>query len=292
MVKKIRKRFILFNMIVITCVFIFLATVIYFGSTTNQSISHFVSIMIIILLLSFVTSYVISKYALQPIKQAWQKQLDFTADASHELRTPLAVIKTNLEIVMDNPDETVESQMKWLQNIEAEHTRMAKLVEDLLTLSRADIGEQSLFLSTFMIDEVIRQVTDTFRPLCQQKGITLKQDIEMGISFHGDEKRISQLIVILLDNAVQYTPHGNITVRLRQKEGKLELTVQDTGRGIPKEDTQKIFERFYRANHTRSLNPDGSGLGLSIAKWIVAEHNGTISAKSELGKWTKITVNL
>lgn len=281
----------MFSMVIDVCVFTILATFIYLGSSQNPSISRFIYIMAISLLLAFTASYIISKFALQPVKQAWQRQLDFTADASHELRTPLAVIQTNLEIVMDSPDETVASQMKWLENINHEHSRMTKLVEDLLTLSRADSGEQNLFLSVFLFDETLMQAVKSFHPLCQQNNISLEYNIEKGISFCGDERRISQLIIILLDNAIKYMqPPGNISVNLQLLEKKLILTIQDTGMGIPKKDTKKIFERFYRSDHTRGQNPNGSGLGLSIARWIATEHNGIISVKSELGEGTTITV--
>lgn len=291
MIKKLRSRFILFNVLVIACVLIILAFFIFLGSKNTPSASRFVPVLGISLLLVFVASYMISKFALKPVKHAWQRQLDFTADASHELRTPLAVIKTNLEIVMDSPDETVKSQMKWLQNIEAEHTRMTKLVEDLLTLSRADTEEESLFQTTFLFDETVQNALNTFGPVCTQKEIVLSRKIEPGIAFCGDEKRILQLIVILLDNAVQYTQsQGSIAVELHRKGNEINLTVQDTGAGISKEDMTKIFERFYRANHTRQQNPDGSGLGLSIAKWIVDQHSGKITVKSELRKGTLFSV--
>lgn len=293
MVKELRKRFILFNMMVIACVLVVLAGFVFWGSRNDPSIGRFIPTIVISLILVFSASLTISKFALQPVKQAWQKQLDFTADASHELRTPLAVIKTNLEIVMDSPEQTVESQMKWLRNIEVEHTRMTKLVEDLLTLSRADTEEQSLFPSIFLLDETAQKVIDTIQPLCGQKSITLIQNIESDISFEGDEKRITQLMVILLDNAVQYTKaNGNITLALRKTEKEILLTVQDTGAGIAKEDTGKIFERFYRVDQTRQQNPDGSGLGLSIAKWIAEQHHGSISLKSSLGKGTIFSVRL
>lgn len=293
MLKELRKRFIIFNMSVISCILIILAMFVFFGSNSNLSIKKYFVVIIASLILVFIASYIISKYALSPIKRSWQKQLDFTADASHELRSPLASIKTNLEIVLDNPNETVESQMKWLQNIELEHTRITKLVDDLLTLSRADTGEENLFTTTFVISDVIQRTVDIFQPTCQQKNIKLISKIDNSISFHGDEKRISQLIVILLDNAVKYTkPAGSIFVEVHRKENGVELIVQDTGSGIPKEDIPKIFNRFYRADNTRRQNPSGSGLGLAIAKWIVEQHNGHITFNSTLGEGTICSVIL
>lgn len=293
MLKELRRRFIIFNMIVITCVLVVLALLVFFGSRSKLPPHRFLIVIIASLTLVFAASYIISEFVLLPIKHSWQKQLDFTADASHELRSPLAAIKTNLEIVLDSPNESVESQMKWLHNIETEHTRITKLVNDLLTLSRADTGEQSLFTTTFLLDEVIENVVDTFQPACQQKKISLVSDMEHSISFSGDESRISQLIVILLDNAVQYTKSGgSITIELHRKGNGLELKVQDTGVGISKEDIKKIFDRFYRANNIRQQNPNGSGLGLSIAKWIVEQHNGKIYVESDQGKGTTFFVTI
>jgi signal transduction histidine kinase len=292
MLKKLRKRFIFFNMLTISCLLCILAFLIYLGSRNNRSATSYIALILLILPIVYAGSSAISKFALLPIKRSWQKQLDFTADASHELRTPLAVIRTNLEIVMDNPNGTVESQMKWLKNIEIEHMRMAKLVDDLLTLSRADTSEQSLFKTTFLLDVSIQKVIETFQPVCEQKEIVLTYEIEPHISLIGDESRITQLIVILLDNAFQYTKSGgNITLMLHRKAKELELTVQDTGVGISKEDIDKIFDRFYRVANTRQQNPDGSGLGLSIAKWIVVQHNGSIHAESTLGRGTTFFVN-
>lgn len=291
MIKNLRKRFIAFNMVVIFCVIVILSFIVSSGTKSNLTVDRYVVAIVVSLVLVFIASYIISKFALKPVKHAWQKQLDFTADASHELRTPLAVIKTNLEIVLDNPNETVESQLKWLKNIEIEHTRMTKLVEDLLTLSRADTGEQSLFTSTFLLDETAQVAINTFQSVCKQKELDLTHNIETNIPFSGDEKRISQLIIILLDNAVQYTqPKGKIHFELHKKENAIEFSVQDTGVGIFEEDTAKIFERFYRVNNTRQQNPDGSGLGLSIARWIVEQHKGKISVDSKLGKGTIFSV--
>lgn len=293
MLKELRKRFILFNVLVITCVLGALTCFILFGSKSSLSAGRLAVSGVLCFALVLIASYIISKYALWPIRQAWQKQLDFTADASHELRTPLTVIKTNLELIMDSPGESVESQMKWLHNIEAEQTRMARLVDDLLTLSRADTGEQSLITAAFLLDETIRNAAVTFGPVCEQKGISLQNDIESPISFSGDEYRISQLIFILLDNAVHYTsPGGSIFLALHRKSRGLELKIQDTGAGISPEDIGRLFDRFYRADHTRQQNPDGAGLGLAIAKWIVEQHKGRISVKSRLGEGTTFLITL
>ncbi len=293
MINNLRKRFILFSVLVITTIIMILAFLVYIGPRNDLPIQRSLVIIILIIGMVFIGSWLLSKMAIAPIKVAWQKQLDFTADASHELRTPIAVIQTNLELVMDNPEETVSSQMKWLKNIEAENKRMAKLVNDLLTLSRADTDQQTLESETFMLDEAIDEALVPFDPVANRKNITLEISINNRVAFHGDRKWIKQLIVILVDNALHYAVGpGTVTVALTRHEKKVELIISDTGYGIENEHLDKIFDRFYRVAKTRNLNEDGSGLGLSIARWIVQEHKGTIQVASIPNKGTTFTVLL
>jgi signal transduction histidine kinase len=292
MIKSLRKRFVLFSVLVISSIIIIMALFIFVGSPNHLPTHRYVIILSISFVLVFLGSWLLSKEAVKPIQAAWQKQLDFTADASHELRTPIAVIQTNLDLVMDSPDETVESQMKWLKNIEAENKRMAKLVEDLLTLSRSDTNQQTLEMETFMFDEAIAEALAPLEPVAKEKNIVLDTNIDNRIAFLGDRKRMKQLIVILADNALKYTDSGTVTVSLTRTENEIVLTVSDTGQGIGAEHLDKIFNRFYRVAKTRKLNQDGSGLGLSIAKWIVQEHRGTIEATSTPGAGTAFTVHL
>lgn len=293
MVRSLRKRFILFSVLVISSILIILGLLVYIGPTSNLSARQYITTILLTIGMVLVGSWLLSKAAIRPIQEAWQKQLDFTADASHELRTPVAVIQTNLELVMDSPKETVESQMKWLKNIEAENRRMAKLLEDLLTLSRADTNQQVLEIETFMFDEILTEVLIPLEPVADRKNLALEVNIHNKIAFHGDRKRIKQLIIILVDNALKYTDSsGTVAVSLTRSEKALSLTVSDTGPGIEREHLKKIFDRFYRVTKTRNLNQDGSGLGLSIAKWIVQEHGGTIQVASSPGAGTVFTVSL
>jgi signal transduction histidine kinase len=292
MIKTLRKRFILFSVMVIGSIIIIAGLFIFFGTTSTLPAYRYVITLSAVIILVFLGSWLLSRIAVKPVQTAWQKQLDFTADASHELRTPIAIIQTNLELVMDSPEETIESQMKWLKNIEAENHRMARLVEDLLTLSRADTNQQTTEKETFMIDEAVSEALAPFILLAEKKNILLNIDVQKNTAFHGDRKRIKQLIVILVDNALHYTEQGEVAVSLCKSENKLMITVSDTGRGIATEHLAKIFDRFYRVTDTRMMHQDGSGLGLSIAKWIVAEHRGRISVESELGNGASFTVKL
>ncbi|ODA41372.1 ATP-binding protein [Desulfosporosinus sp. BG] len=243
--------------------------------------------------LAFYSSLYLANRALIPIRKSWQRQKDFVADASHELRTPLAVIQTNLELVMGNPKETVEEQEEWLTNIKIEVSHMTRLVEDLLFLARVDSEQQLLERSNFSLDRAINQVVKPFIPMANNKGIELKIEVEPEVDFYGDEKRISQLILILVDNAIKHTPiNGEVRLKMWVVGNDVDILVSDTGEGIEEQHLDKIFERFYRIDKARAKSIEGTGLGLSIANWIVKKHKGTIKVSSIPGKETAFTIRL
>ena len=245
------------------------------------------------LVLVFLGGLFMAEKALVPIKKSWQRQKNFVADASHELRTPLAVIQTNLEIVLGNPWQTVESQAKWLENIHVENKRMAKLVVDLLFLARADSQQELLEMKNFPLHTILKDSLEVFEPVATGKNIKLEPLIESEIHFYGDENRIMQVAVILLDNAIKYTPSGGIvTLSLKDTGDIIEISVSDTGEGIKKDQHDKIFERFYRVDKARSKQSGGTGLGLSIAEWIIKEHHGSIKVTSSLGKGSTFKILL
>jgi len=284
---KLRRRFITFNMIIISAIMAFMAALIYFGSPTQIPIVRLLGITIITLGLVLIGSFLLSKIAMKPIQTSWQRQLDFTADASHELRTPLAVMQTNLELVMDNPDETVGSQIKWLNNIHVETIRMTRLVEDLLTLSRDDAGAKTLEYSYFLLNSVAVDTATLFETVANQKDIVIQVIADEEIQFWGDCSRIKQLLNILVDNAVKYMDKpGSILITLSKKDKTIQIAVSDMGKGIAPEHLTKVFNRFYRAENEKQT-VDGFGLGLSIAEWIVREHGGSIHAESIVGEGTR-----
>lgn len=295
MIKKLKIRFILFNMLVISVVMILLAIAILLGSNTSISVHRLLMTIGICLIFVFGVSVLLAQIAIKPIQEAWQRQLDFTADASHELRTPLAVMQTNLEIVLDNTEETVESQMMWLDNVMNENKRMATLVDDLLTLSRSDTNEQMLNLETFDLAQTIEETLEPYYPIGEKQDVEIifNNNLENTLNFYGDSKRIKQLIIILIDNALKYMNRsGKITVEVEIKGKQIELQVKDTGEGIDKEELKKVFNRFYRVDKASSRKKGGSGLGLAIAKWIVESHKGTIEVKSEIDKGTDFKIKL
>lgn len=237
------------------------------------------------LILVFIISLFLANTSLKPIINAWKKQQSFVADASHELRTPLAVITTNLDIVLDNKNETIETQGKWLGNIKLETARMTKLIEELLFLARSDSHEVSLSISSFNLSNAITQSIIPFEAICIKYKIHISYDIQQNVIFLGNEGRIKQLAAILIDNAIKHTyEKGSIEIKMHTVKNKIEFAVSDTGEGISEEHLDKIFERFYKVDKSRSNRNGNFGLGLSIAKSIVNEYKGNITVSSTLGK--------
>jgi two-component system, OmpR family, sensor histidine kinase CiaH len=243
--------------------------------------------------LVFAISLFLATKALVPIKNSWEKQRIFVSDASHELRTPLAVINTSLEIVLDNSSETIESQSKWLENIQSEVQRMSKLVNDLLFLARSDSNNDKLQMANFDLSWALMQLTEFFKPFTEDNGITLDFNIQPDVFYFGNEGRIKQLVTILIDNAVQHTAKfGKIELVMETRDSSIEISVKDNGSGIPQEHLTKIFERFYKVDKARTGNHNGSGLGLSIADCIAKEHSGSITVTSKVNEGSTFKIIL
>ncbi|HZK85506.1 MAG TPA: ATP-binding protein [Desulfosporosinus sp.] len=248
---------------------------------------------LICLVLAYYASRFMADRAMAPIKKSWQRQQDFVADASHELRTPLTVVQVNLELVKGNLEETVDSQSKWLDYSLHETRRMSKLVGDLLFLARADSQQQILEIKQFPLDTALREVLESFIPLAETSGILLEFSLGSKINYWGDEFRIKQLLVILLDNALKYTPSGGqVTIGLQNRNNFAEITVSDNGEGIESEHLDKIFERFYRVDKARSQQKEGTGLGLAIADSIIQSHGGHVNVSSFPGGGTTFEISL
>lgn len=244
-------------------------------------------------LASIIAGYFLARRALVPVGGAWERQQQFVADASHELRTPLAVIKTNAELVLRYPDRTIQEESARITSILRETIRMSRLVAALLTLARADAGLPELNRGETNLADIIAAVTEQFGPLAEHKGLTLKMEADADLTLAADRERLHQLLVILLDNAVKYTPAGGgVTLTCRKQAGQIALTVADTGCGVPPEDVPRIFDRFFRGDRARSRGEGGTGLGLAIARWIVENHGGKIRAESIVGAGTRIHVTL
>lgn len=286
--KKLRRRFILYNIAIIGAVSVVIAMLVYFGTPSPMPAERMLVTVIAMLGLILIGSALSSKIAMKPVEASWQRQLDFTADASHELRTPLAVIQTNLELVIDNADETVGSQFKWLENIHVEAIRMASLVDDLLTLSKGDAGEKALAYSVFSLPSLAGETAALFASAASQKGIEIEVIADGDVQFCADISRIKQLFHILIDNAVKHMGMpGQIQIAISPKENSIQLVVSDTGKGIAPEHLARIFNRFYRVDKHAA---DGFGLGLSIAEWIVNAHGGSIYADRVVGEGARFVI--
>jgi two-component system OmpR family sensor kinase len=220
---------------------------------------------------------------------AYGAQQRFVADASHELRAPLTVLQANLELLrhaMLPPEERERA----LQEAHEESERLARLVADLLVLARADSGH-TVRHEPVEFDRVLMQA------LGEARHLTTGQYLEVGelepLRVSGDPDRLRQLVLILVDNAIKYTPPpGRIVLGLRRDRGTAHMTVRDSGIGIADEALPHVFERFYRADPARSRDPGGTGLGLPIAQWIAGQHGGTVWLKSAVDHGTTAVVTL
>ncbi|WP_378954598.1 sensor histidine kinase [Pelosinus sp. sgz500959] len=237
--------------------------------------------------------YYLAQRALVPIREAWEKQQQFVADASHELRTPLAVIKSNAELLLRHPQHTVEEETIRITNVVRETIRMSKLVSTLFTLARADANQIEIQVEPLMLSEVIIHVAQQFEPLAEMKNIRLQLDLQEEIELIGDKERLHQLFVILLDNSLKYTGSGgSISLLCYKKSNMAFIEVSDTGCGIEATDLPKIFDRFFRGDKVRSREAGGAGLGLAIAYWIVAKHRGKIWVDSQVSVGTQFHITL
>lgn len=231
-------------------------------------------------------------YMISRLQAAFERQKQFTSDASHELRTPLAVMRGELEIALRRERSPEEYQRTLGSNLE-EISRLSRLVEDLLMLARADAGRVELRCEPVNLSALCQNTTEYISPLAEQREQTLTyQPPPQPITIQADQQRMKQLLLNLLDNAIKYTDHhGTITLSLTTDEQQAILAVADTGRGIPAEDLPHVFERFFRRSaKTSDRSASGSGLGLSIVKWIVDAHGGTIDVQSKVGEGTTFTV--
>jgi signal transduction histidine kinase len=239
-------------------------------------------------------SYIMSKRAMVPISAAFTRQREFVGDASHELRTPLSVLLSSIDAMeMTIEPEKEDFIGKLISNMRQEVKRMTNLVSDLLTLARSDSNTMELKAEKFDFCQLAEKTAESIRPLAAAKEISLNLNAPAALPVLGDPQRLSQLLYILLDNAIKYTPDGgNVKLQLSQEGNLLIMKVKDNGIGIDAKDLPNIFERFYRADKSRARQMGGHGLGLSIAKWIVETHQGTIKVSSDIGKGSTFTVRL
>lgn len=202
----------------------------------------------------------------------------FTADAAHEFRTPLAALRGNAEVALCNNASASEIRNILEGSIE-EYDRLSRIADDLLLLARADSGTPYLSHDRFALHKAVQDVVDLYAPLAQDRGISLALENGAAVEVVADAARMRQVVSNLIDNALKFTPAGGrIHVELRRQDGTIDLTVSDSGPGVPAEHLPRIFDRFYRADPARTRRSGGAGLGLAICRTIVEGHGGTIEA--------------
>jgi len=233
--------------------------------------------------------------SLQPIEQSMSHMRRFMADAAHELRTPLTIMQGRAEVTLQQSRDAT-AYVDAIRAMDAETRRLAGIVEDLLTLARADAGERPLERRRLFLDDIVSDAVSAASALAAMRGVALAIDEFEEALVDGDAALLRQLTMILLDNALKFTPPpGKVRIRVRAEGGQARLTVADTGCGIPEDQLPHIFERFYRGDPSRQRSGDdskagGAGLGLAIARWIVDGHGATITVDSAIGQGTRVTV--
>ncbi|AKL94789.1 signal transduction histidine kinase [Clostridium aceticum] len=259
---------------------------------TNLIYTFFIVGFIMLIVIFFISKFFANK-SIQPIKEAFEQQKQFIADASHELKTPLAVITTNLDVLLSSGEEAVKNQAKWLYYIKSETERMTNLIKDLLYLTQVDYSDIKLVFTDFNLSEAVENIILTMEAVIFENNISLDYAIEPNLITHGNNQQLQQVVMILLDNAIKYTDNKSIiNISLKRHYNTLYLSVTNSCEGIPPEHIDKIFHRFYRIDKSRSRKSGGHGLGLAIAKTILQHHGGRIYAKSILSESTTFIAEL
>lgn len=241
---------------------------------------------IISLLLVFILVSGFSKRVINPIIESIEKQKQFITDAGHEIKTPLAIISANADVL-----ELTGGKNEWITSIRNQTVRLDKLVKNLLTLSKLDEDSIKLAFTDFDLSNVVSEAAGPFSAIAEMQNKKFIMDIQPGLKIYGDEGSIHQLVSTLVDNAMKYSnDKGVIKVSLRAVKRGAKIEVYNTADEIDRKNLDKLFDRFYRSDSSRSRETGGYGIGLSIAKSIVQSHHGKISAKSKDGKSICFTV--
>ena len=247
----------------------------------------------IIIITSIVASYILSKKTLKPIIIAWERQTEFVQNAAHELRTPLTIIQAKQQLLLKEPESKIIDKSEDISLTINETRRLTKLVKELMVLAMADSNQLDIKRENKNIDELIKDVVIPYVKYAKMQNKELKVELNCNKEINIDINKITQLMVILLDNAIKYTKEGEIIeVKTHCKDGKCTIEVLDTGIGINDEQKKHIFERFYRADKARTRETGGTGLGLAIAQTIVKAHGGTIKVYNNEPKGTKFVVKI
>ena len=263
----------------------------------NQSLSNMLKTLIIttiiMILISIIVSYILSKKTLKPIIESWNRQTEFVQNASHELRTPLTILQAKQELLLQDPDKKIIDKSQDITVCLNETRRLSKMVKELMTLARADSNGLEINKEKTNIDDLIKEVSEAYIDMATMQGKKVNLQLNFGKEIYIDKNKISELLIIILDNAIKYTGEGDdIIISTQSKDEKLILEIADTGIGISKEALKHIFDRFYREDKARSRETGGNGLGLSIAQTIVMSHNGNIKIIQNEPKGTRVIIKI
>ena len=248
--------------------------------------------IIITLVLSSIGGILLTRQAMQPIEESFARLKQFTADASHELRSPLMAIKINAELPLEYPEEIGPKDAEKFQVIANATNQMTRLTEDLLMLARTDrVSNQ--YRDILNLTSILENLIQLYKPQAEAKQINFKIQLTPNLQLIGDSIQLTRLFTNLVENALHYTPSGGVVeIKTSRVSSHLYVNLQDTGVGIAPEYIDKVFERFWRADQSRSYWSGGSGLGLAIAQAIAKNHGGLISVTSQLGVGSCFTVRL
>ncbi len=252
-------------------------------TTINRLVLVLVPIGLGALALAGLGGVFMSRRAMRPVKDSFERQRTFVADASHELNTPLTLIRAGMEVLARNPDWLDRSQL--IGKLLAEADRMSAVISDLLLLARLDSGKLAIASKPFDLGSLIAETMERFRERAAAKKITLDAQASDRLEARGDAELTGQVLAALIDNALRHTPsEGRVTVTGSRDSRRVEVVVSDTGPGIASEHLPRIFERFYRAEAARTREGGGTGLGLSIARDLAEAQEGKLTVESAEGK--------
>ena len=260
-------------------------------TTINRLILILVPIGLGALVLAALGGVFMSGRAMRPVKDSFDRQRVFVADASHELKTPLTLIRAGLEMLVRNPSWL--SRPQFIDKLLAETDRMNAVISDLLLLARLDAGKLAVATKPFDLGSLIAETVERFRERADAKEITLEAQASDRLEAYGDAEHTSQVLAALVDNALRYTPsEGSVSVVGKQDGRHVEVAVSDTGPGIAPDHLPRVFDRFYRAETARTRAEGGTGLGLSIARGLVEAQGGKLTVESTVGKGARFYLEL
>jgi len=225
------------------------------------------------------------------LESSFKRIAEFTADASHELKTPICALRGEAEVLLSKKRPAEEYQEGLAHFIER-FDHLNRMINDLILLSKFDSSQAELKMASLRLDLLVQDMGSLFKVLAEQRGVDLQMDRVQEVTIMGDKVRLQQLFTNLIDNAIKYTTEGSIRITVEKDEENAVVQLVDTGIGIPREEQEKIFKRFYRVDKSRSKESGGVGLGLSIAEWIAKAHQGRIEVNSELNRGSTFTVYL